>query len=206
MTVGNFNGKPKSIALANSPYVQVDANGVFQTNNPVIEGDLVLIAVKNASNSASVIFNESEMLTYRNLLFLVSNVTVANAGDFLGLQISQDGGSSWVTTGYQASLRYGAYNSTSFSVQSSTSRLVVSGPLNTALNRCASTFTFYNYNSADYASISGNTVFANQASSNTVSFGLVGGIGSTGTSAIRFLASTGNISLGTFVCYGIKNS
>lgn len=85
-------------------------------------GNLVLIQSQTVSGAASVVFTTGITATYNNYAFLCSNVNTSVA-TALALQISTNGGSSYITTAYSGGQGFLSYGGTTWSTASSTTGL-----------------------------------------------------------------------------------
>lgn len=177
--------------------------GVAPTYQTLTSGSLVLIQTKTASNSASISFT-SGLTTYNNLLIVFDNVVPISNGVSLQMQISTNGGSSYVATGYAS-----GYNQLNFSstvptnANSSTAFLLGGVFTNTAGDSAGGSFYLGDITSGAAIKLWGTSVLS--ISTSSFQNQLVGKNSTTGTNAIQFTFTSGNISTGTFSVYGITS-
>lgn len=166
--------------------------------------NLLLIQTQTASNSASINFTTGITNTYNSYLFLFSNVVPATNTAVLHLNISTNGGSTWVNSGYSNGCWTLAYNSATLVNTNSTSTILCSGPISstTSVNGNNGTINCYNVTSGAPFAATGD--FAYQDSTNGSSLGfLISQSGTATVNAFQFIMSSGNITQGTFSLYGI---
>ena len=77
-------------------------------------GNLVLIQKQTASTSSSLSFTTGITSTYNNYLMLFTNITCSNNTSQVLVQISTNGGSSYLSTGYLGGIISVGYNSASW--------------------------------------------------------------------------------------------
>lgn len=165
-------------------------------------GKLVLISSQTASNSANLVFNN--LGGYQNYLLVMNGFQPITNGANLRLVVSQNNGSTYVTSGYGSGLNYSAYNSASLSNANSTADFIISGSTSNGGNYCG-TLTLYNFNLATFVTVSGNGSW-NDTNLATVGFGTIGGSGTTGVTAFKLQYSTGNINSGIATLYALAQS
>jgi hypothetical protein len=158
---------------------------------------LTLVSAQSASASSSLTFtsigsNSVYLLCYENMVLNQNS-------DILELQMSNNNGSSYITSGYQSGIVDFNYNSTMAINTSSTSAFVIGPSVNNTLPRCAS-FFIYNCSVGTYPHISGLYTDA----SNT---GYIMGVGgSTGMNAFKILPVSSTIATGDFKLYALQES
>jgi hypothetical protein len=87
-------------------------------------GNLVLIQSQNASSSSGLTFTTGISSTYNNYLLVFSDITLSGSIQLL-TQLSTNGGSSYISSGYATGQNIVEYNSTSFSNTNFTSGLLL---------------------------------------------------------------------------------
>lgn len=179
-------------------------NGTGVSGNPTIasSGGLILVQSQNASNVASIVFNN--LTSYNMYKLYIHRAQPVTDQQPLRMEISQDNGSTWISTGYTASVFYHAYNSTTIINSNSTSILPLCGPCRN-VNSMTGELFMGSLNLPDYFTINGLCTWDDTTLGTTAS-GWVGGRGKAGVNAIRLTFAAGNINNGTFALYGIKNS
>jgi hypothetical protein len=177
-------------------------------------GAMTFISSATASSSASVAFTGLSN-TYAYYIVEYDGVRPATAGTNMQLQVSTDGGSTYLTT---AIYNYNVLASDSSSASVQNSRSVgqasiyvlfspISGLSNNASYTCAGQVEFYGAgNAVTFAVSSKGFVPSDNAGNQVMSYG--GGY-STSTltvNAIRFSMVSGNIAAGNFRLYGVAKA
>lgn len=165
-------------------------------------GSLVLIQSQTFSGVTTVTFNTNTNI-YSQYYFMVSNLSSTSLGSIVILQMSNDGGSTWVSSGYLSAITYNNYNSTTLTNLSGTSGWVVSPTiLDTSIFN--SQFYVLNCNVGAKPWVTGTL---GSFTSGTGNFGYLGGQGgSTGANAFKFFSNTVRVINGTITLYGLKTS
>lgn len=173
----------------------------------VAQGGLVLLETRTASASASLAFTTSITSTYNDYLVVVEDLLPATNGVDLLLQVSTDGGSTYLATNYTGGYWVwssggggaGSTGTTSFKMATSQSN-------NSSNRRANGTIEIHNplgtSNYKDiYSRISGYDGSSQytylSTGTNTVT---------TAINAFKIYFSSGNITSGTAYCYGIAKS
>lgn len=157
---------------------------------------LKLISSQTASNSATISFTGLSAAGY--LLVLTGVQPVTNTAS-LRMVVSSNNGSSYANTGYLGNTNYSAYNLATILNTNSTTFFPISGPVSSS-GIYSSTFSILNINVGNGTIIGGNASW-NDTTLVTAGVGYIGGIGPTGTNAIQFAFSSGNINSGVFSIY-----
>jgi hypothetical protein len=199
-------GALQSTASAGSSGQVLTSNGssslpTFQA----VPNGLVYISEQTASNSTSIAFT-SGLTSYTALMLVFSGVVPATNNAQLELQMSANGGSSYVSSGYTGGFNYFEYNSSTTYNASSTSFWPMAGDQNSSTGTINGVIFIHNVNIAVAPFINGNVSYYDGGKSQYC-MGIVGGsCTTTGLNAISLLMSSGNISSGRFVLYGLQNS
>lgn len=161
------------------------------------------ITTSTVSGSSGITITSGITSTYNNYALMYNNVTVAGALNLL-VQISTDGGSSYISTSYQSGLNAAAYNSTTWANNSFTTGLIVDAFGATTVNANGILYLFNMTRGSGYvASYSTQTKF----NSSTTPFIQINGgaytVASQTVNAIQITPSTSTFS-GTFTLYGLK--
>lgn len=168
---------------------------------------LILIAEQTASSSATISFTSG--LTAYNVLYIVATqVTPATNTALLLMEMSNNGGSSWITSGYTGVCNNAAYNTGTLTNTNSTAAWALSGPLSngSSNNTLNAVFTLHGVNQANQSYITGTCSYYDTTAS-AVSMGIIGGAsGGNGVNAIQFLMSSGNIATGRFSVFGVAGA
>jgi hypothetical protein len=170
-------------------------------------GKLVLIQSQTASSSASLTFTTG-ISSYTQIFVSFYAIQPATNTAIFQMQMSKDGGSTYITTGYLSGLNSTPYNSTTITNNNSTSAWVLTGVETSGDANKTSNGAFYilNANVAANPYISGHSADFDSTSA-TANINFFGGQGgSTGANAFKFLMSSGNIAAGTVTLYGLATS
>jgi hypothetical protein len=168
-------------------------------------GNLVLIQSLNASSSATISFTTGITSTYTSYLFVFSALLPATNTATFGFQVSTNGGSSYISSGYSSGINYNNYNSASFTNANSTTNAVLTGPLSTTSGYGFSGYlNCYNISNGDNVSFAGLGSFYGSSSGQgtMVTYGAGAGT-TTDVTAFQFSMSSGNIASGTISLFGI---
>ena len=120
------------------PTADGTANQVLQTNGSgtvswaTLSGgsaDLVFLEKQTAASSSEIVFT-SVSSTYKNYLLVGRNIAPSAGGANCGLQLSTDGGSTYLTSGYQSGLTHNSWNSTTYGNENQTDCFLVFLPQN----------------------------------------------------------------------------
>ena len=168
---------------------------------------IILIQSQTASASASLTFSTNTSLYSQILVTFYGIQPATNAATFT-MQMSNNGGSTWVTTGYNTGVNVYAYNSATGTNLNSTSAYIitggqVSGSANSTTN---GQFYIFNANVGAQSYTNGSCVYWDSTGANAFNAVSGGRLGSTGANAFKFLMSAGNITAGTITLYGIKTA
>lgn len=168
-------------------------------------GSLVLIQTQNASTSAAINFTTGITATYNNYVLLVSNVTNATGSTGLLLQISTNGGSSYITSGYSAGVNFGSAAAAASTNNNGTSGFLLSpSAVVQTTGGFSGTSWLYDFTVNNFPNIW--TQFSNYNATNSFAMGQGGGTYFTAVSivnAMRVISTSGNIAAGKFSLYGI---
>jgi len=167
------------------------------------DGVFDLVSSKSASNSANISF--TNLTKYINYLLIWRSVWADTLGANLQLLTSQDNGVSYATTSYFGGINYNAYNSTTFTNINSTANLPLSGPNAAGFNNAGYAF-INNISSGDVVIVNGQVSYHDSVLGPIASGNIGGQSSQTGVNAIRLKMSSGNMTIGTFDLYGIRES
>ena len=159
------------------------------------------VSNQTASSSAAINFTSMTGSLY---LLVFYNVVPVTDGAVLRFQMSNDNGSTYISTSYEAGITYSAYNTSTFANANSTAGVNLADAVdNGGAGRAVSgQLLIGNLNAAVPPTFCGNSTFPQNIGGNIMAMGTIGGLGgSTGMNAGRVLFSTGNISTGTFKLY-----
>lgn len=170
--------------------------------------DYVLLATQTASSSANISFTSSIDSTYRTYVIIGTHVVPATDGADLNLDLSTDGGSSYLSTNYQ--YHRSSYQSgvSTYTGAASTSAIIL--PMIASVGSdtgegCDFTLTLNNpsgtgqrqrlHSQNSYTDTSGNINGGQLDGGNTTT---------SAVDAVRFAFSSGNIESGVFKLFGVK--
>lgn len=183
------------------------SDGTNFTSSAPPTGSLVFLQTQTASGSTALNFTTGTA-TYTTYFFVTQGIQPATAGAFLLLQVSNNAGSSYISTGYVASATGILAAGTTLATTNSTAGFPVGqdAPASNANQVINSTGYIYGANIGANAFVSGtHSTFRN--TDTAVRFGWFGGtVGTTGNNAFRFIMSSGNITAGTVTLYGVRYS
>ena len=168
-----------------------------------LSGGYALIQSQNATSSSTISFTTGITTTYNTYyLFMVNAVVSAASATALTMNLSSNGGMSYISTGYQSSINTLQYNSTTFSNSNITTGLAISSYSNTYVQNALIQIT--NLTNGKYPYIYGQGCYANTTST-TCFYQMNWGAYLTGTvmNALQISPASGNITSGTFVLYGL---
>lgn len=167
---------------------------------------LVRISSQVASTSATIDF--TSIGGFQTYMLVYDDVQPVTAGATLNMQMSNDNGSTWITSGYQSACNVTVYTSNAITNSNSTAAFLLSGGIkNSDGNQVANgAIRMHKCNTGSKCMIEGQAVYIDNSSSNTTNCTIFGQGGSTGVNAFRMLMSSGNISTGTFTLYGFKKT
>ncbi len=175
-----------------------------------VKPSMKLIQTQNANNTSIIefksLFSSSLIGTARDLMLIMSDVKSVSDGVVLLIQMSNNNGTSYITTGYQSGLNTIDYNAGSALANTNSSTAwQISEALDTgsATSTYNATMYFMGVNIANYPHLMGQCSYFRN-SSGLEAFGWFGGLGgSTGLNAIKIFMDSGNISSGTFSLYAM---
>jgi hypothetical protein len=171
-------------------------------------GNLVLISSQTASSSANISFTSGITGTYNNYYLLYSNVFPVTNGVTLQLTVSTNGGSSYVSTGYNSWLgNANMTNTAGYAFVDTTSGVILhinqgdtantSNPINGYCNLMNVTAGTY------FMSTNGTSTGYNTATPNVFVTTHAAMTNQAAVNAIRLSFQSGNIAQGTFTLYGV---
>lgn len=183
------------------------SNGVgvaptFQTS--ATGGRLVLIQSQVASSSASLTFTTGITSTYNDYFLLCTNYSLSASFPNIVVQISTNGGSSYIATGYTTGYVEMSYNSTTWSNANSTIGLILNSTVDSN-SYCNTQMYLYNMTSgANYVQFSGTGQRTDNggATKGNLITGTYNTVSQT-VNAIKIVPSSGNINTGRFSLFGI---
>lgn len=186
------------------------SNGV--SSNPSYQAltgvNWIYITRADASNSATINLTSAISSSYNHYLLLIYNLYPATDNTTLQMNVSIDNGATWIALNYFSGCNDVAYNSSTFTnTNSTTTCLLTTGLTNSTANApCGGAITFQGLGALQLFSYQGLLAYFESGGSITAS--QIGGTNSANltVNALQFLMSAGNITTGTFVLYGMKES
>jgi hypothetical protein len=164
----------------------------------------VLIQSQTASNSASISFTTGITNTYTNYVFVISDVTPGSDNLFLQMQVSTNGGSTYLSTGYASGNNRALSTQNIWTNTNTTTYMYISGAIGSSGPGVNATLWLSNIASSITPALWGNGMEYLGDARMT----LYSGYNSTtsGVNAFQWTFSSGNITLGKFSLYGIRQS
>lgn len=171
-------------------------------------GNLVLIQNQTfpaASNVPHVDFTSGISGTYNTYLFAISFVAPQTAGDNIDLQFSSNGGSTWINSGYTAGCNYTTgYTSATLNNANSTSSFILTvNNYQFPAYGGNGTIWLFDITSGNIPTINGFVSYTYSSAVQGAAAFSGGSCSTTNINAFRFIASTGNITSGSFSLYGL---
>lgn len=166
-----------------------------------VGSQLVLIQSQTASNSASISFTTGIASPYTKYLFVIDNLVATNAGNFLGMQVSVNGGSSYLSTGYTGNVWFFQNGSTTISANATTTNLATCH-IDTAIPTGGYIWCFGIVTAAKptFHGQMFETTTSNLANYNSINST------TSGVNAFTFFMTGNNISTGKFTLYAFKET
>lgn len=204
---GNFVGVNSPILT--TPNLGTPSAGTLTNCTGLPGASFVFLSKQVANNSASLVISSGISNAYNLYLLLFTNIFPVNNTDGFRMQVSVNGGSSYITSGYNAGVIYAAYNSTTNNNSSLASGYQILHNLtnSTSNNGACGHMFLYSMQDGNYPSYSGICSGFSPSVTNQATFINAGTPNNhPNVNAIKFFCSTGNISSGYVVLYGIKES
>lgn len=193
---GTINIGDVTFTSSSSTINTTTTNYLVTTNSR--SGSLVLIQTQTASSSASLAFTTGITSTYNAFLLIYTNYTPATNATSLQLQYSTNGGSTYISTGYQSGTNANNYNNNTWTNVSATNSVLLMVNAQTGTT---------NKGFIHLLDLSSGAV---PIALGTALNGVIGAqelLQSTSTSttinAFQVLSSSGNMTTGVFSLYGI---
>jgi hypothetical protein len=183
-----------STKLATTAYADAGGGG----------GALVLLGTATASGVASTDFTSLIDSTYDDYELTWGGVTMGTNAQFIGIQLSANNGSSWITSGYEYGIKVMG-NSTNFETyqRGTAQSLAAIGSALMSNTVISSGFTrLFRANTSERKAIVGGGVVGASDGNTYGTWTTASYATATTFNAIRITASSGNIN-GTFRLYGI---
>lgn len=191
------------VATTNSQVVTVNtATGQLGSTPMASSGAWVKIQTQTAANSPTLDFTTGISATYTSYVFILSDVLPTAFNVQLEALISTNGGTSYLTSGYQSGQLAASYNSNVWANNNGTTAIFVSGGnVNTSGSGVSGNVNFYNITTASPPACLG-LLYWNNGTTNLNQI-VASNTTTAGVNAFRWLFGSGNIASGTISLYGI---
>jgi hypothetical protein len=185
-------GALQSIAGLGSSGQVLTSNGAsaLPTFQSAAAGSLILISTQTVSGVAAVTFTSGISSTYNNYLLLCTNVTNASSTPTMWIQISTNGGSSYIATGYLTNTNI------------ATNGIAIGDVNSTAFFRSINTNIYNLTSGSGYVSTNSISVGGSSGAGTTQSYYSYYATASQTVNAIQLVLSSGTNFSGTFSLYG----
>lgn len=182
------------------------SDGTNWSSTAAAAGAIVFISSQSPSGSASAAFTSGITGTYNTYLFMWKNISAASNGVSFICEVSTDGGSNWLATGYVST--HLNFNSGGVSVSSITTSVLLSEASGFSSTNTGSGKIWFHYiNSGGLCKADGNGTYPVAAGAGVSGGGVYQAScpASSTINAVRFRMSSGNLS-GFVAMYGVKES
>lgn len=183
--------------------VDVTNQAQSQDNLGIIQSPLVLIGTQRASNSADIVFTTLSN-TYNQYFISIDSLQPSGSGGQLCMEISTDGGSTWINSNYSSGINQWNFNTGTFDNISVASVFYITFNTNAGAEAGCAQIWLNNFTSGTGSPSINGTSACNNGS--FLGQCLVYGAyeGTAVVNAIRFLyAGSFNITTGNFSLYGL---
>lgn len=167
-------------------------------------GSLIYIQKQSASSSSTIDF--TSVGSYTSWLLKYEGMTPASDGASLRMQISTNGGSSWVSSTYTSGEDSSAYNSATLTNLNSSTNFYCSPLQDSGASTSRTNANIWIVNVASQGTYIYGNGGGSDSSGTTNKFFFGGKTTTSGANAFRMIMSSGNIASGDFILYGIKES
>lgn len=190
------------VTVANKNYMSINTStGTLGSDSGPTVGQMVLIATKTASASSTLDFTSGITSTYGTYFISVSSMLLSAAGINLNMVVSDNGGSSYLSSTYTAGYNSTGWNGATWTNVNSTALSTIGRSTAGGTSGAISGYLYiFNLATSDTATwmgrfFSGNTHYV-----------VFGACTTSSLNAIRFQLSSGTMTSGSISLYGIKNS
>lgn len=167
--------------------------------------ELVKLQSINASTSATISFTSGISTNFKTFLIKIRNLVPSVNDNSLHMTFSTNGGSSYLSSNYNYSLRYFSNGATVLSSASAAFIDVMDSPSSTVSKSGNIDITLYNLpDSTRVKSCYIHGAVFTADTKEVIEYGFGSNIGTTAVNAIRFAMGSGNINSGTFTLYGVQ--
>lgn len=201
-------GALQSVASVGTTGQVLTSNGAsaLPTFQAASGGNLVLIQSQTASTSSSITFTTGITNTYTTYLLIFSGAYTSDNSDSIGVQFSTNGGSSYLSSGYQGGFTYSSYNGTMFTNVNSTTQCYLGGPTGSTSGKFLSGHVYlFNLTSSSIPPSMVGQFICLGIAGNSVTGSTFGFNSTSGVNAIKLFTTTGSqtITAGTFTLFGV---
>lgn len=186
-TFGGNSALAIGTSIIPSPYAGTDA--------------LRLIQTKTASSSANLSFTTG-FTQFSRLLFILDGITPATNAQVLQMQVSTNGGSSYLNASYVSGINTNPYNSTTLTNGNSTTLTRLSGSVSSAAVNGSGVNGFFYYNVLQGA-LTGQVSYVDSTAGTWATGQIICSAPTSVANAYQFTFASGNIASGTISIYGI---
>lgn len=173
----------------------------------VTGASLIFLDTISATADASIDFLSVIDGTYDSYLVQFYNVYPSNDAVNLNMNISIDNGNNWIAANYISGANYNAYNTNTLTNSNSVTTSVITGggQSNNVANAPLCGY-LYLQNTTALFTINGHCSYFVSGGTLNQCFFFSGNTASSGTNAIQFLYTAGNVETGVFTIYAVKES
>jgi hypothetical protein len=165
-------------------------------------GNLVLIQSQTASSSSTLTFTTGITATYNNYMVVISNYKASTSQNLL-LQISTNGGSSYISSGYSGGVNQSVWNSATLLNSNLTVGFLLGFSVTTTQPTNGVVYLQNFTSGAGYPMCQGQLTGVFNSNFGTCILSSLYDTASTTVNAFQIGPSTGTLSTGTFTLYGI---
>lgn len=205
--IGNTGNAPTLAAITAGTNITVtNGAGTITIAATQVPGALEYIETQAASGASQVDFTTGIDSSYNVYYLAFRDTTVSVDGTNIGLRFSDDGGGTFIATGYQAGMNRNPYNSATVTNANGTTQVTLASLSSNASEPKASGFCWlFNLTNGNDPSFAGQTTY-NNSTGPTLNYGWHGGyMGTPNIDALRIFPGSGTIT-GQFTLYGLKES
>lgn len=203
---GSFVGSSSPTLV--TPNLDTPSAGVLTNCTGLPGAAYVYLAKQTASSSAELDFTSVMSATYNDYFFTFSAMIPATNGNSMKIQLSTDNGSTWVTSGYVGDNNVWAYNSATPAANTLSTGFILSAGLSSTTQPGASGYCYLtSMQDGNIPAYAGTSVcYGQTAAVPTINLNS----GNAGTAmtinAIRVIFTSGSITSGYAVLYGVRQS
>jgi hypothetical protein len=203
-STGNHQSASTGISTSGNVLISQGSSALPKFVATTSVGSWVLIQSQTASSSAAITFTTGITSTYNTYALVCSNVLAVATSNTLLVQVSTNGGSSYISTGYLSGINSSLYNNATFTNTNSTAGFLLMNALQTSGPGGSGIYYLQNMTSgAGYPTIVGDAAYATASPWVKANVGGLYNVSSTTVNAFQVVLTTTSILQGTFTLYGI---